>query len=242
MILELFQVKCPAKWKVECLRMRAGCRHKGGVERQRWDAELRAECRSMVGYGGEGMMWWWGWDEQPGQTRSSCPRALSPNTSCILSLSTDTQPCLFTVISMPFSVWEPSGTRTTWKSISAGKQQCAPEISWLAQKHAITHKIYLLLQTAEGHTVIQHLYYCNYQDVKNWFVTCSTGVRGGGYDLLSVVSLVFGACHLIRQICPYFWFILPLFQSVSLAVFGKSTCHSSIVLHQQISENFTKWK
>lgn len=144
-------------------------------------------------------------------------------------------------VSRLFSVWEPSGTRTKLESISAWNQQCAPEHSWSAWKHAITHKIYLLLQAAEEHTEIQHLYYCNCQDLKNRFVTCSTGVMGG-YDLLAVVSLILGARHLIRQIWPYFWLILPLFQSVSQAVFGESICLSSIVLHQQISKNFPKWR
>lgn len=66
------------------------------------------------------------------------------------------------------------------KSISAGNQRCVPELFWwLTWKHAIAHEVCFLLWTPEGHTEIQYLCYCNYWDLKNRFITSSTGVVGG---------------------------------------------------------------
>lgn len=175
---------------------------------------------------------------RPGQTRSSCERALSPNTSCIPSLSTDTQPCLFIVDLQALQCLTAIRYQDSTKKHLCRKATVYSRTFLISLKTCNHPQNLIAVAEAEGHTEIQHLYYCNYQDLKNRFVTCSTGVMGG-YDLLSVVSLL-GARHLIRQIWPYFWFILPLFQSVSQTVFGKSTCLSSIILHQQISRNFTK--
>lgn len=146
------------------------------MQTQGWDAQTRAGCRDKGGMRRPG------WDK--GLSRHAARlREVFHQTPAASFLSAQTHNFASSQWSLgPFvsaSRQRPTPL-TKLESISAGKQQWAPELSWrLTWKRAIAHKAYFLLWTAEGHAEIQHCCYCNYWDLKNRFITSSTGVMGG---------------------------------------------------------------